>query len=103
MRSGRTVRVVGLILVLLLMGCGRSSPIVDPGPGEKDTGTGKKDKGPGDKEKAPAEPKGPPNTLTAKELAEGTLLLFDGKSTFGWHIDGDSTVEDGVLKIGGKK
>ena len=25
-----------------------------------------------------------PNTLTAKEIADGWILLFDGETTFGW-------------------
>lgn len=48
-----------------------------------------------------AEPK--PNTLTTREITEGWLLLFDGESTFGWHVDGEATVENGVLKLGGKE
>jgi hypothetical protein len=43
------------------------------------------------------------NTLTADEAASGWLLLFDGKTTFGWHVHGDSvTVKDDMLLIGGK-
>jgi hypothetical protein len=44
-----------------------------------------------------------PNTLTAKEIADGWVLLFDGESTFGWKIEGDAKVQDGALVIGGKK
>jgi hypothetical protein len=47
------------------------------------------------------EPK--PNTLTAKEMADGWLLLFDGETTFGWKIDGEAVVKDGVLILGGTK
>ncbi len=47
------------------------------------------------------EPK--PNTLTPKEAADGWLLLFDGETTFGWTIDGEAKVEDGVLVLGGPK
>jgi hypothetical protein len=45
-----------------------------------------------------------PNTLTAKEIADGWILLFDGETTFGWKIDGAAEVKDGVLILGkGKK
>ncbi len=44
-----------------------------------------------------------PNTLTSKEIAEGWLLLFDGETTFGWKIDGEAKVENGVLILGGTK
>jgi hypothetical protein len=27
-----------------------------------------------------------PNTLTPKEIADGWILLFDGETTFGWHL-----------------
>jgi hypothetical protein len=47
------------------------------------------------------EPK--PNTLTAKEIADGWILLFDGETTFGWQIDGDSSVKDGRLTLGAEK
>ena len=42
-----------------------------------------------------------PNTLTPKEIAEGWILLFDGKTTFGWDIAGKPTVREGVLVYGG--
>lgn len=41
-----------------------------------------------------------PNTLTPKEIEEGWILLFDGESTFGWKIDGDAEVKDGMLILG---
>lgn len=44
-----------------------------------------------------------PNELTPKEAAEGWLLLFDGQSTAGWTVEGEATVQDGVLKLGGTK
>jgi hypothetical protein len=43
------------------------------------------------------------NTLTSKEVADGWILLFDGETTFGWKIDGEAKVEDGVLILGGTK
>src|SRR5262245_24547748 len=44
-----------------------------------------------------------PNMLTPQEIAEGWLLLFDGETTFGWQIDGDVAVKDGVLVLGGSR
>lgn len=52
---------------------------------------------------AAADDKPKPNTLTPKEAADGWLLLFDGETTFGWKIDGDAKVKDGVLLLGGGK
>jgi hypothetical protein len=42
-----------------------------------------------------------PNTLTPREIAEGWILLFDGETTSGWKIDGQSKVKDGVWHLGG--
>jgi hypothetical protein len=41
----------------------------------------------------------PHNTLTPKEIASGWILLFDGKTTFGWTSPNDSkwTILDGML------
>ena len=47
------------------------------------------------------EPK--PNTLTPREIADGWLLLFDGETTFGWQVEGDATVKDGALVLGGRQ
>jgi len=44
-----------------------------------------------------------PNTLTPKEVADGWISLFDGETTFGWKVEGDAKVEDGVLMLGGEK
>ncbi|HEV3142642.1 MAG TPA: hypothetical protein VGZ47_02040, partial [Gemmataceae bacterium] len=44
-----------------------------------------------------------PNALTSKEVADGWILLFDSETTFGWKIDGDASVKDGRLVIGGEK
>jgi 3-keto-disaccharide hydrolase len=46
-----------------------------------------------------------PIPLTAKEIEEGYIRLFDGETTFGWKIDGAARVEDDVLVLGkgGKK
>jgi hypothetical protein len=47
----------------------------------------------------------PANTLSAKEKKAGWKLLFDGKTTKGWHCYGKTTVgsswktEDGVLSL----
>ncbi len=43
------------------------------------------------------------NPLTAKEIADGWLLLFDTKTTFGWDIEGEAAASKGALVLGGKK
>ena len=43
------------------------------------------------------------NSLTPKEIAAGSLLLFDGVTTFGWKTDGPVKVEGGMLVLGGDK
>src|SRR6185369_16006338 len=35
------------------------------------------------------------NTLTAQEIADGWISLFDGDTTFGWDIAGPATVAEG--------
>jgi hypothetical protein len=42
-----------------------------------------------------------PPVLTEKEIADGWLMFFDGETTFGWKIDGEAKVKDGVLLLGG--
>lgn len=42
------------------------------------------------------------NTLTAQEIDEGWTLLFDGETTPGWQIEGEATVKDGLLNLGGR-
>ena len=44
-----------------------------------------------------------PNTLSAKQIEEGWLLLFDGETTFGWATEGEVSAKDGLLKLGGTK
>src|SRR5947209_7895533 len=41
--------------------------------------------------------------LTPQDIADGWINLFDGETTFGWKIDGDATVKDGLLILGGIK
>ncbi len=41
------------------------------------------------------------NSLTPAEIADGWILLFDGKTTFGWDAEGDIKAEDGSLILGG--
>jgi hypothetical protein len=48
-------------------------------------------------------PKPKPNTLTPKEVAEGWILLFDGETTTGWEVEGEASVKDGVLIVGGAR
>lgn len=75
----------------VVMGCGRNpeppTPAPQPPPANEEA----------------VESEKPPPALTAKELASGAILLFDGESTLGWQIDGEARVEGGLLKIGGKK
>ena len=42
-------------------------------------------------------------SLSAKEIANGCIMLFDGETTFGWKVEGDAKVANGVLKLGGAK
>ncbi|MFO0877503.1 MAG: DUF1080 domain-containing protein [Gemmataceae bacterium] len=44
-----------------------------------------------------------PTALTAEEVRDGWLSLFDGESTFGWIIEGEARIEKGTLVLGGKK
>lgn len=44
-----------------------------------------------------------PDSLTPQEIEDGWLLLFDGETAFGWKIDGEAKVEDGILILGGSK
>jgi Domain of Unknown Function (DUF1080) len=45
----------------------------------------------------------PPNTLTPEEAAAGWSLLFDGRTTDGWAVQGDAAVRDGLLVLGGDR
>jgi hypothetical protein len=58
---------------------------------------------------AAAQEKSKPNTLTPKEVADGWILLFDGETTFGWSIPGNTsgvprglTAKDGALVLAGR-
>src|SRR5438128_2329502 len=46
---------------------------------------------------------GNPNVLTPEEIADGWVLLFDGRTTFGWKIEGGASVTDGSLVLEGKR
>jgi hypothetical protein len=50
-----------------------------------------------------ADEKPKPNTLTPKEIADGWILLFDGETTYGWKVEGEVKVKDGILILGGEK
>jgi 3-keto-disaccharide hydrolase len=43
------------------------------------------------------------NALTPKEIADGWIMLFDGETTFGWKIDGEAKVKDGIMYLGGSQ
>ncbi|MCI0460517.1 MAG: DUF1080 domain-containing protein [Gemmataceae bacterium] len=43
------------------------------------------------------------NTLTPQEVRDGWLLLFDGKTPFGWDSEGELTADKGTLIVGGQK
>lgn len=44
-----------------------------------------------------------PSRLNESEIASGELMLFDNETTFGWTIEGEGTVKDGWMVLGGKK
>lgn len=46
-----------------------------------------------------------PNTLTTQEVEEGWILLWDGRTDFGWEWHGDAmwSMRDGVLSASGDK
>lgn len=44
-----------------------------------------------------------PRTLAARDAAAGTLMMFDGLTTFGWKTTGDVAVRDGWMILGGKQ
>jgi Domain of Unknown Function (DUF1080) len=46
---------------------------------------------------------GPHNVLTPEEVSDSWTLLFDGTTTDGWEIDGQVTVRDGLLVLGGEQ
>ncbi len=89
------MRRLWLLLPLALVGCKRpAAPPADSPPPSKAS-------------PAPAPARGevrpPYNTLTPKEVAEGNILLFDGASVQGWHVEGEARAEGGLLKLGGAK
>ncbi|MCE9562137.1 MAG: DUF1080 domain-containing protein [Planctomycetes bacterium] len=43
------------------------------------------------------------NQLTPKEIAAGYVMLFDNETLFGWAIEGEATVKDGWMVLGGTK
>jgi hypothetical protein len=43
------------------------------------------------------------HALTPQEVADGWISLFDGETTFGWNVEGEAAVKDGVLVLGGAK
>ncbi len=58
--------------------------------------------GPGVREMSAGQtPAAEPNTLSAEELTEGWILLFDGETLFGWKptTDANWKAEDGVISV----
>lgn len=41
------------------------------------------------------------HSLSKKDVQDGWIMLFDGATTFGWNVEGDAKVIDGVLHLGG--
>ena len=52
---------------------------------------------------ARADDKPKPAALTPQEIADGWIMLFDGETTYGWKIEGEAAVKNGVLLVGGPK
>ncbi len=44
-----------------------------------------------------------PRTLAFRDAATGTLMMFDGLTTFGWKTTGEVAVQDGWMILGGKQ
>jgi hypothetical protein len=44
-----------------------------------------------------------PRELDPNEAANGTLMMFDGVTTFGWEVKGDVAIKDGWMVVGGEK
>lgn len=51
----------------------------------------------------PAADKPAANALTAEEVRDGWVLLFDGESTFGWKVTGEARLSEGWLVFGGTR
>jgi hypothetical protein len=43
------------------------------------------------------------NTLSADEIRDGWLILFDGETPFGWKTEGEVKAENGELRLGGAR
>jgi hypothetical protein len=52
---------------------------------------------------SPAFAEDKPRELDSKEAANGTLMMFDGVTTFGWQVEGTVTIKDGWMIVGGDK
>jgi hypothetical protein len=50
-----------------------------------------------------AEDKQKPSPLTPQEITAGEVMLFDNETTYGWIIEGESSVKDGWMVLGGIK
>jgi hypothetical protein len=44
-----------------------------------------------------------PREIDPKNAANGTLMMFDGVTPFGWEIKGDVSIHDGWMIVGGEK
>lgn len=90
------------LLLMLVPACSGTSGDVDPAA----SGTEAAPAAGADASAAAEDPGVPPNTLTEAERAAGFELLFDGRTTEGWHaFRGEGTpgweVRDGALVRGG--
>jgi len=91
----KTFRVLLFVLSALAMGCVPQSNSRQPGK------LSEGERAPAPNEKMAREKVADLNKLTAKEIADGWLLLFDGESLFGWHdeCNADWRIDDGAIVV----
>ena len=52
---------------------------------------------------SPAFAEDKPREIPPKEAANGTLMMFDGVTTFGWKVEGDVAIKGGWMIVGGEE